>query len=184
MKRAIKKSIPIPPGIEARIKEREVFIKGPLGELSNSFKLRKNVKMEKAQDKIEISCEKATKKEKKMINTVVSKINNMIRGVQKKYEYELQICSIHFPITVKIENGKFIISNFVGENKERSVAIKPGVDVKIEGDIVKVSSIDKEEAGTMAASIETASKIVGYDRRVFQDGIWIIKKEKGRMRND
>jgi len=48
--------------------------------------------------------------------------------------------------------------------------------VTINKDIVKVSSIDKEKAGQTAANIELATRIKGYDPRVFQDGIYIVKK--------
>jgi large subunit ribosomal protein L6 len=182
MKKEIKKIIDIPEKIEVKIDNHSFTVKGPLGESKDKFKFKNLVKVEKKENKIEISCKKATKKEKKIIGTIENKLGNMISGVSKEYVYELQICSVHFPITVKIENDRVVIKNFLGENKDRGVKVIPGANVKIEGDKIKVSSIDKEKAGQMAADIENITRVRRYDRRVFQDGIWIIKKEKGRRK--
>ena len=54
--------------------------------------------------------------------------------------------------------------------------IKEGVKVAVEGDKVKVEGTDKELVGQTAANIETLTKIKGRDRRIFQDGIFIINK--------
>ena len=52
----------------------------------------------------------------------------------------------------------------------------PDVDVKTKGDQVLVSGINKEHVGQTAVNIELATKIKGYDPRVFQDGIYIVRK--------
>ena len=182
MRKEIKKIIVIPENIEVTINNHSFIVKGTLGESKDEFKFNKTIKVEKKEKKIEISCNKATKKEKKIIGTIENKLKSMISGVNKEYVYRLQICSVHFPITVKVEGEKVVIKNFLGENKDRVVKVIAGAKVKIEGDIITISSIDKEKAGQMAADIENISKVKRYDRRVFQDGIWIIKKEKGRRK--
>ena len=45
-----------------------------------------------------------------------------------------------------------------------------------EGDEITVSGIDIEECGQTAANIEQATRIKRLDVRVFQDGIYIVKK--------
>ena len=183
MRKKIKKTITIPEKVKVELNLPKIIVKGPKGNIEKNFKI-KNILIKEQEDKIVISCDSATKKDKKIMNTIASHITNMIKGVIDGFEYKLQICSIHFPINVKIdkEKGFFIIKNFIGENKDRVVKINPGVDVKVEGDIVNVNAIDKELAGQQAANIELATKIKRKDRRIFQDGIWIIKKEKGRSR--
>ena len=155
-------------------------IKLSKGAESTEKKLSYPVKIE--DKKIIIRCEKPSKKAKKLINTTAAHIRNMISGLQKKYVYKMQIASVHFPITVNVSGKEFIIKNFLGETKDRKAKILEGVDVKVEGDMIKIESIDKEKAGQTAANIETCTKIKARDRRIFQDGIYITEKEKGRRR--
>lgn len=183
MKKEIKKIITLPENVHAKIEGRKVIVKGPLGEVEKSFNF-KGIKMELKDKTITIMHEKATKKEKKMINTMASKISSAVEGVVKGFEYKLQICSIHFPITIKVDkaNNLLIIKNFLGENKDRVVGLSKNSDINVEGDIITVKSADKDIAGNMAANIEHVTRVKARDRRIFQDGIWIIKKEKGRLR--
>lgn len=178
MKKKIEKKIEVPDNVEVNIERNKVRVKGPLGELERSFKLKENIYLKKENKGIVVGCEKATKKEKKLINTTAAHIKNMIKGVVEGFEYKLQICFSHFPISVEFdkEKGLFLIKNFLGENKERVAKILPGVDVEIRNDIVIVKGIDKEKVGQSAANIENATRIKEKDRRVYQDGIWIIEK--------
>lgn len=181
MKKEIKKIINVPENVNVEINLPRIKVDGPLGKIERVFNV-KNIELFKENGKIIINKVNATKNEKRLINSIASHINNMINGTIKGYEYKLQICSIHFPITVKIDktNNLFIIKNFLGENKDRIVKLKPSVEINVDGDIVTVKSINKEMAGQQAADIEAATRIRARDRRIFQDGIWIIKKEKGR----
>jgi large subunit ribosomal protein L6 len=77
---------------------------------------------------------------------------------------------------LKLDKNKLIISNFLGEKVSRHATILPNVDVQIKGAKITITSNDKEAAGQTAANIEKASIVRNRDRRVFQDGIYIIEK--------
>ena len=51
------------------------------------------------------------------------------------------------------------------------------MSVKVEAKDVIVESVDKELAGETAASIEELTKRPGFDKRIFQDGIYIYYKD-------
>ncbi len=180
MKKKIFQEIEIPKGVEAEILGDLLKVKGPEGENERKFNTR-NLEFEKKDNKIVIGSKKATKKEKKLINTIFSHIKNMITGVQNKFEYHLKICFSHFPITVEIKDKGILIKNFLGEKIPRKTKIPEGVEVEIIKDIIKVRSIDKELAGQMAANFETATKIRKKDKRIFQDGIFITNKAGKEM---
>ncbi len=150
----------------------------------DSEKLERKIECDvrKENNKLILECENATKREKKLIKTTVAHIRNLIKGLGKKFVYKLQICSVHFPMNVSVSGNELVIKNFLGETKERKAKILNGVEVKIEGDIIYVESSDKEKAGQTAANIEQATKVKNRDRRIFQDGIFIIEKEKGRRK--
>lgn len=175
MKQKFFQEIEIPETVEVELKEEQVKIKGKEGENIREFKLGK-LNIEKKDNKIIIEYEKATKKEKKIINTSSAHIKNMIKGVQEKFKYELKICSSHFPMNVEKKEEKIIIKNFLGEKTPRESIILPNVEIQIEKEIITVESIDKEAAGQTAANLEQATKIKGRDIRIFQDGIYITNK--------
>jgi len=171
----ILQEIEIPEGVTAKVEDGIAIVKGPLGEnkkILNFYKI--DLKLE--QNKIIIGNKAATKRQKKMINTIAAHLRNMIKGVTEKFEYKLKICFSHFPFTVTMSGKDIGIKNFLGEKVDRSVIVPEGVDIDIQKDIITVTSIDKELAGQAAANFESATKITGKDTRVFQDGIYITEK--------
>ena len=175
MKKPLQQTIEIPNGVEISLDESSVTVKGKEGENTRVFNLGK-LDFEKKDNKIIIGNKKATKKEKKMMNTIASHIKNMIKGVQEKFEYKLKVCFSHFPMTVKVEGNGAIVKNFLGEKIPRKVKIPEGTEVIIDKEIITINCVDKELAGQAAANFEKATRITGRDRRVFQDGIFITKK--------
>ena len=175
MKKSLYQKIEIPEGVEVNVNGSSVTVKGHEGEVKKDFNIGK-LDFKKENNKIIIGHEKSTKSEKKIMNTITAHINNMIKGVQKKFEYKLKICFSHFPFTVEIKGDLAIIKNFLGEKIPRKVRIPQGAEVKIDGKIITISSFDKEIAGQAAANFEIATKIRNRDRRIFQDGIYIINK--------
>lgn len=167
--------IKIPSEVEVEIKEKEIVVKGPEGENSRNFDLR-GLKIEKKEGKISIEDPAATRKEKRKINTLSAHLKNMILGVQKKFEYKLKICSVHFPITIEIKGNNALIKNFLGEKTPRKCNIPKKAEIEINKDIITIKSIDKEIAGQAAANFEIVTRVTNRDRRVFQDGIFIINK--------
>ena len=89
----------------------------------------------------------------------------------------LKICSGHFPINVSVNNNMLIVKNFLGEKVPRTIKLKPGADVRVEGDLIVVESPSKEIAGQVSADIELLARRTHYDLRIFQDGLWIINKD-------
>ena len=180
MKKALSQEIEIPEGVEANVEGNKLIVKGPEGENSREFNIGK-INFEKKDNKIILSHKKATKKEKKIINTLAAHIANMIKGVQEKFEYKLKICSSHFPMTVKIEGNNATVKNFLGEKIDREIKMPEGAEIKVEKDIITISSINKEIAGQAAANFENMTKIKKRDKRGFKDGIYIIKKAGREM---
>jgi len=180
MKKDLQQTVEIPEGVEVNIEGNSIHVKGKEGEINRSFDLGR-LNFQKKDNKITIGYKQSTKREKKMMNTITRHVENMIKGVQKKFEYKLKVCFSHFPMNVQAEGNKITIKNFLGEKVPREMNLPEGVDVKIEKADITITSVDKELAGQAAANFETVTKIRGRDKRVFQDGIFITNKAGKEM---
>ena len=180
MKQEYFTEVEIPQGIEVDVAGTNVIVKGEKGENERKFKINK-VSIIKKENKILIGSKKATKKEKRLANTTAAHIKNMLKGVKNLYEYKLKVCFSHFPVTVEIKDHHAVIKNFLGEKIPRKLNIPKNVEVKVDKDVITVTSINKELAGQAAANFEKATRITLKDRRVFQDGIFITSKAGKEM---
>lgn len=181
MREKIVEEIEIPDKVEIKIEDSIISLKGPQGETERFLKDPK-INIKHGDNKVVISCEKGTRRQKRVIETFKAHIKNMVKGVTEGHEYILKICSGHFPMNVSVQNDTFEIKNFLGESAPRILKIRDNVDVKVEGEEVKVTSTDKEAAGQTAANIEHLTAIKGRDRRIFQDGIYITNKSGKKIK--
>jgi len=170
----ITEEITIPENVEVTIGD-EVIVKGPQGETSRKFTYP-NILMKKENDKVILETRFPKKKDKSMIGTTRSHINNMIIGVTDGFTYQMKIVFAHFPMTVKVAGNNVTIDNFLGERNPRKASIVGSAKVQVKGDEVTVTGISKEDVGQTMANLEQATKIKGRDPRVFQDGIYLVSK--------
>ncbi|QQG39239.1 MAG: 50S ribosomal protein L6 [Candidatus Woesearchaeota archaeon] len=170
--------IEIPEKTQAVIEKGIVLIKGPKGELKRKL-VDPKIKIEVKDNKIGISSKEAKRNYKRVIGTFRAHINNMIHGVNQGYTYKLKVCSGHFPMSVKLEGKKLVIKNFLGEKIPREAKILDNVKVELQGDLIILEGLDRETVGQTAGNIELATRITNRDRRIFQDGIYIIDKSEG-----
>lgn len=175
-RKKIEEQIEIPKGVQVTVEGFNITVKGPKGEVKRIVK-NPTIVIIKNQDNIVFTAEKTSKKEKKEVNTYAAHFKNMINGATVGHYYELKICSGHFPMNVSYAGGEIIIKNFIGEKNPRKLKIQQGVTVKVEGDKITVEHSDIEIAGQTAANIEQLTRRPGFDPRIFQDGIYIVKKD-------
>ncbi|MEM5829635.1 MAG: 50S ribosomal protein L6 [Candidatus Aenigmatarchaeota archaeon] len=168
--------VKIPENVKVEVEGSKVKVSGEKGELERSFP-EKGIRIELVEGKIVVSSESDRKRFRALVGTISAHIRNMIEGVTKGFTYKLRVVYSHFPITVKVEGEKVLIHNFLGERVPRVAKIVGKTQVKVEGQEITVSGINLEEVGQTAANIEQATRIVGYDRRRFMDGIFLVSRE-------
>lgn len=172
----IKKELELPDGIDASISDSYLILKGPKGEVKRNNK-KLNVTIKVKGKKIIFESRRATKKNKKILGSLVAHAKNMVRGCSENHTYVLKICAGHFPMNVSITGDKLNVKNFLGEKVPRALHLKGGASVKVEGVLIYVTSPSKEIAGQVSANIEQLTRRPGFDTRIFQDGIYIINKD-------
>jgi len=175
MRKEIIEKIEIPAGIEVEIAVDELKFKKDGKTIERKFS---GCSIRKEENFLVLECKKATKNEKKLLKTAKAHIINAIKGLENKHVYKLQICAVHFPMNITYDKTKheLVIKNYLGEVKPRIAKILPDTEVKVDKDIITVEGHDKEKTGQTAANIEKSVKASNRDRRVFQDGIYIIEK--------
>lgn len=173
MKKDILIEIEVPQDIKIKLEGNSIEFEKQGIRLVREFR---KIKIKLEGNKIVIDEKKSDKRKKKLINSFRAHINNIIRGMNSPYVYKLQICFVHFPTTVEIKGNELLVKNFLGETTPRKAIILDGVKVKKEDTFIIVESPDREAAGQTAANIEKATKIRNKDRRIFQDGVFLVEK--------
>jgi large subunit ribosomal protein L6 len=169
-------SVEFPEKINITVVDGRVTIKGPKGELSREFR-DPRTRMEVRGHELVFMVDTFTKNEKKLIGTYVAHTENMIRGVTEGHEYALKICSGHFPMNVTVTNNQLVVKNFLGEKVPRTLRYSKDVKVAVDGEKITVQGINKELVSQVAASMELLTRRTKFDKRVFQDGIYIVNKD-------
>lgn len=172
------RTVELPEGVTARVDGRMLSVKGKLGEnKKNLEKISVEVKAEAG--RVTVTPYSKKKKDRVVMSTVASLINNMVTGVVQGYTYRLKVVYAHFPISVKTKGDQILVENFVGERSPRVAQVVGGCKVSIEGDDIIVKGVSVEDVGQTAANVEQATKIKRKDQRIFLDGVYIYAKEKG-----
>ena len=171
--------IDLPEGVGDRTNGNTVTLAKDGKSLSREFR-HQSVESRQADSASEVFCNLPRRADKAIAGTWAAHLRNMVRGVDEGFEYRLKAVFSHFPMSLKVEGQNVTISNWFGEKVPR-VAKLPWtpaeVEVRVENktDVI-VKGADREKVGQSAANIERACKIKKRDRRVFQDGIYIVSK--------
>ncbi len=166
------KVITPPEGVKVQLKdERTVHVEGK-SQLTIKLPMG-NYSLEQKESSIVVTGTGLKKEDRAMFGTVVAIIRNALTGVIEEYEKTLVVAYSHFPMNVHVEGNRVVIENFIGERGKRYANIVGDTKVEVNGDIIKVRGPDKYAVGQTAANIVSACKLSGYDRRVFQDGIFV-----------
>ena len=148
MSRIGKQPIAVPSDVEVKIDGSFVTVTGPRGELSNSF----NSEMIISKRDGEISVERPSdeSQHKAFHGLTRSLIANMVTGVSDGYEKDLELVGIGYRVQ---QTGKGVTLSVM---LSHTVLIEPpeGVTLEVlEGNRIKVSGIDKQAVGQIAAQI-------------------------------
>ncbi len=174
----IEHTVTIPEGVTANISEDGVVtITGPKGSLTRTFE---SDVLQLFQDGagLIVRVDLPRRKQRALAGTWNAHLNNMVKGVTDGFTYNLKAFYSHVPMTLAVNGNTFQVNNYFGERVPRTAHILDNVDVKVSNKVeVTVSGIDKEAVGQTAANIERCTTVKKRDRRVFQDGIYLLNKE-------
>jgi large subunit ribosomal protein L6 len=176
MSRIGKNIIIIPAKTEVKVVGETVTVKGPLGELSRTF--RSGIKVEVNEGKVSFVPD--SKNPNVTINslwgTVSSLVKNMILGVNKAYEKKLIVEGIGFKADVVGTNLVFKL----GFSHPVTIAIPKNLKVASEKNIITVSGIDKEFVGKYVAELRALKKPEPYKGKGIRYEKEVIRRKEGK----
>ena len=175
-KKVIEYTINLPSGVQAENDQSGIRLKGPKGELHRKL-VSPTLSIKAEAGKIVVKALKSAQRDKTMAGTFASHIRNLVRGVTEGHVYELKVCAGHFPMNVSVSGSQFIVKNFIGEKVPRIMQIPEGVSITVSGTKVEVKGVDKDLVSQAAANLEKLTSRTGFDKRIFQDGIYITLKD-------
>ena len=175
--------IELPEGVSANIDGDDVTLSKNGSSISRTFR-NSRISVISVDGKIQVFCDLPRRKHKALAGTWAAHLKNIVRGIDSGFEYRLKAVYSHFPMTLKVDGNIMTITNLFGEKVPRSANLPwtpSEVQVRVENKVdVIVTGADREKVGQTAANIERACKIRKRDRRVFQDGIYIVSKDGER----
>jgi len=177
-----KEELEIPEGVKVTLDgNHHITVKGPNGKITKDFSHVRGIKVSIEENKIIFSTNFPKSGTLALTKTIYNLIKNLIIGVQTNYKYICKVCYSHFPCTVEVKPDKkeIHVVNFLGERAPRVTHYLDNVEVKVEGEDVILTGPDKETLGQTAANIQRCCRIRKKDPRVFQDGVYLYKRQIG-----
>jgi len=149
MSRIGKKAVTIPSGVTVTLKEGQIAVKGPKGELKRQIPDLVTVKVEKAQVMVERGGdEPATRARHGLVRALVQ---NMVDGVTKGFERKLEINGVGY----KAEVAGDKLNMTLGFAHPINYQLPKGVTAKVEKNVVTLTSSDRELLGQTAAKVRS-----------------------------
>lgn len=148
MSRVGRMPIAVPPNVAVAIEQNEVTVTGPKGVLRRRFNPDISITLEN--NSLIVNRPTDSKIHRSLHGLTRSLLANMVEGVTNGFEKILEIVGVGY--RVEKAGDKLVIR--VGYSHPVEVSPLPGVSLAVEGaNRIKVSGIDKELVGEMAARI-------------------------------
>ena len=140
--------ITVPDKVTVDIKKDEVTVAGPKGELRRRFNPDMTIKLEDST--LTVARPSDSKEHRSLHGLTRSLLANMVQGVSSGFDKYLEIVGVGY----RAEQTGEKLTLRIGYSHPVEVTPLPGVSLVVEGgNRIKVSGIDKEMVGEMAAEI-------------------------------
>ena len=177
MSRIGKTPISIPDGITIEINGNTVIAKGPKGELKKE--MHPNIKMEIKDSEIHFSRPDDLKENKSLHGLVRSLLANMIEGVAKGFEKQLEIVGVGY----RAQASKNKITLNLGFSHPIEYTAPEGIEFVIDKEkknIISVRGTDKQIVGEAAAKVRSYKKPEPYKGKGIRYSDEVVKIKEGK----
>ncbi|RJR10332.1 50S ribosomal protein L6 [Candidatus Parcubacteria bacterium] len=176
MSRVGKKPVEIPQGVEVKVNNFQVNVKGPKGSLQ--LDLPKGVSAEVKDNQVLLSVNNPDAGDDKALwGLARSLVNNTVLGVTKGFSKELEINGVGFKVALQ---GKKLVLN-VGFSHPVEYNLPEGISAEVEKNSIKLMGIDKQLLGQTAAEIRGIKKPEPYKGKGIKYVDEQIRRKAGKV---
>ena len=175
MSRIGRKPINIPAGVEVKIDNGVITVKGPKGTLD--MKYNQNMTVEVKGAEIEVSRPDDKKENRSLHGLTRTLIHNMVVGVTEGYKKELKVNGVGYRVQ---KQGNKCVMNL---GYSHQVIVEDNEDIKIEvpdPNTIIIVGIDKQKVGQFAAEVREKRPPEPYKCKGIKYADEVIRRKEGK----
>ncbi len=174
MSRVGKNPVTVPNGVTVDLKDQQMKVKGPKGELTLAIHPKVTVQVENGSVTVAPN-NKDDRESRALWATVQRRITNMVLGVTEGFSKDLEIEGVGYRCNLQ---GKTLVLQ-LGFSHDVHYPVPEGISIAVEKQTaIKITGIDKEQVGQVAAEIRGYRPPEPYKGKgVRYAGEYILRKE-------
>jgi len=174
MSRIGKQPIEIPEGVEVKVGQGEIRVKGPKGELVQE--IPREVEVSVKEKEVIVNLKHKSGNGPALWGLVRTLIANMVQGVTQGFEKQLEIEGVGY--RAALEGKKLVLS--LGFSHPVEIEAPEGIEFKVEKNLITVSGIGKQLVGQVAADIRSKKKPEPYKGKGIHYVGEVIRRKAGK----
>ena len=176
MSRIGKKPIDIPSGVDVKLVDNKITVKGPKGTLERQLHPEINVDIEGAS--ISVTRPSDQKKHRALHGLTRTLVNNMVEGVTKGFEKKLELVGVGYRATM--QGNKLVLNVGYSHPVEMVPADGLSVEVGQKQNLIIISGYDKEVVGQFAAKVRAVREPEPYKGKGIKYSDEKIRRKAGK----
>lgn len=175
MSRIGKIPVPVPAGVKCELKGSHLKLTGPKGSLEQSFRPEVDIAVET--EGIVVTRPNEQKETRAFHGLTRALIASMVEGVSQGFERALQIEGVGYRAALQGKN----LSLSVGHSHPVVIEPPAGIAFVVEGtQTIKVSGIDKQLVGQVAANIRRVRPPEPYKGKGIRLSTEVVRRKEGK----
>ena len=175
MSRIGRKPINIPAGVDVKVDNGVITVKGPKGTLTQ--KINSNITVSIEDSVINVTRPDDEKENRSLHGLTRSLISNMVEGVTEGFKKELEVNGVGYRVQ---KNGKDLVMN-LGFSHQVIVSDTDDVTTEVQGNNkIIVHGADKQKVGQFAAEIREKRPPEPYKGKGIKYADEVIHKKEGK----
>lgn len=175
MSRIGREPIKLPKGVEIKIDNSQVFVKGPKGDLN--LLVRHDILVSHDSGIVQLQLGKNKNAKTNFLGLYRALIMNMVKGVSEGFEKKLELIGVGYRAAVQGSDLNLLF----GFSHPTKLSIPNSLQVKVDNNtLITVSGPDKREVGQFAATIRAFRKPEPYKGKGARYQGEYVRKKAGK----